>query len=812
MFWFRLPVFFVVITAAVRPCDSLDFSNSTVKLYLLGLFPMTGSWAGGQAVLPATKLAVQDINANPDILPGYELVLIPKDTSCDGGEATDVMYRELFNRSTTKIMILGAGCSIATEPTAQASHHWNLIQISYGSSSPKLSSRTLFPRFFRLLSPESLYNIAKLAIFREFKWKKVATLHQSVPLFSLSMADFHWDAKQRGIDIIAAESFVDNPRAQVANIKELGARIIVGGFYSQMARRVFCAAYHQKMFGAKYVWILPGWFETEWWRQQDDSIDCSVAEMDLATANYFMIYLDTMPSDTNRRPSLSGLTTSGFLQKFKEIAGTDDVESLSGHTHMTLGYDTVWAAALTLHRAQARLQELDPALTLKDFSYDGSTVKIFFQILSNLTFEGVSGPVKFTSSGDRLGLLLLRQLQAGKRVPIGLLDPTIGSGEDIIWDGYQPIIWKGGAPPIDFIIAKDDYRTIHFPVFITGTAFAVLGIILASCFLAFNVYFRKMRVIKMSSPNINNLMLVGGMMAYISIVLLGVDTGIASEEVFIGTCKAKTWCLSIGFSLAFGSMFSKTWRVHKIFTNKTAMKTVLKDARLMTSVATLVLLDVVILILWEIFDPVTAEKRLGEKVFDEENDDIVYTPIHTMCQSANLIYWIGAFYVINGLLLVFGAFLAWETRKVSIPALNDSKYIGICVYNILILSFIGAPVSFILEDPNIHFALIATLIWLATTLTLCVVFGPKIKMRNDIRPAQNTMVSAVTHDMQSRAAVDSQKEINLLRQELKILRKRCKEGSEELREESMAACSSATTASEAVEKTSKLAPDSKNDK
>ena len=52
---------------------------------------------------------------------------------------------------------------------------------------------------------------------------------------------------------------------------------------------------------------------------------------------------------------------------------------------------------------------------------------------------------------------------------------------------------------------------------------------------------------------------------------------------------------------------------------------------------------------------------------------------------------------------------------------------GICVYNILILSFIGAPVSFILEDPNIHFALIATLIWLATTLTLCVVFGPKVK-------------------------------------------------------------------------------------
>lgn len=31
--------------------------------------------------------------------------------------------------------------------------------------------------------------------------------------------------------------------------------------------------------------------------------------------------------------------------------------------------------------------------------------------------------------------------------------------------------------------------------------------------------------------------------------------------------QVKTWTLSLGFTLAFGSMFSKTWRVHSIFTN-----------------------------------------------------------------------------------------------------------------------------------------------------------------------------------------------------------------------------------------------------
>ena len=40
--------------------------------------------------------------------------------------------------------------------------------------------------------------------------------------------------------------------------------------------------------------------------------------------------------------------------------------------------------------------------------------------------------------------------------------------------------------------------------------------------------------------------------------------------------QARTAVLAIGFSLSFGAMFSKTWRVHKIFT---AAKTLKKMVR-----------------------------------------------------------------------------------------------------------------------------------------------------------------------------------------------------------------------------------------
>ena len=41
----------------------------------------------------------------------------------------------------------------------------------------------------------------------------------------------------------------------------------------------------------------------------------------------------------------------------------------------------------------------------------------------------------------------------------------------------------------------------------------------------------------MSSPNINNLMLIGGILAYVSIIFQGVDTSVASTGAFVAMCK-----------------------------------------------------------------------------------------------------------------------------------------------------------------------------------------------------------------------------------------------------------------------------------
>jgi gamma-aminobutyric acid type B receptor len=50
-------------------CDGLKDKNITIG----GIFPMSGSWAGGQGCLPAVEMALEDVNSRDDILSEYHL-------------------------------------------------------------------------------------------------------------------------------------------------------------------------------------------------------------------------------------------------------------------------------------------------------------------------------------------------------------------------------------------------------------------------------------------------------------------------------------------------------------------------------------------------------------------------------------------------------------------------------------------------------------------------------------------------------------------------------------------------------------------
>ena len=44
----------------------------------------------------------------------------------------------------------------------------------------------------------------------------------------------------------------------------------------------------------------------------------------------------------------------------------------------------------------------------------------------------------------------------------------------------------------------------------------------------------------------------------------------------------------------------------------------------------------------------------------------------------------GILYGMNGLLLIFGLFLSYETRNMTVRDLNDSRYVGMAIYNVAV--------------------------------------------------------------------------------------------------------------------------------
>ncbi|KAL5005108.1 hypothetical protein ScPMuIL_018564 [Solemya velum] len=111
---------------------------------------------------------------------------------------------------------------------------------------------------------------------------------------------------------------------------------------------------------------------------------------------------------------------------------------------------------------------------------------------------------------------------------------------------------------------------------------------------------------------------------------------------------------------------------------------------------------------------------------DDDNDSIIIPEVYA-CESKSTL-WLPMLYGLKGLLLLFGVFLAWETRNVKIPALNDSKNIGLCIYNVFTMSAVGLVITMLIPANQVVavFLVPCICIILSTTGTICIIFLPKV--------------------------------------------------------------------------------------
>ncbi|XP_006742239.1 probable G-protein coupled receptor 156 [Leptonychotes weddellii] len=260
--------------------------------------------------------------------------------------------------------------------------------------------------------------------------------------------------------------------------------------------------------------------------------------------------------------------------------------------------------------------------------------------------------------------------------------------------------------------------------------FLSCGLLLIVFFLGFTIRCRNNRIVKMSSPNLNIVTLLGSCLTYSSVYLFGIQDRDALEGRSMETLiQIRLSMLCIGTSLVFGPILGKSWRLYKVFTQRVPDKRVIiKDLQLLGLVAALVIADVILLVTWVLTDPIQCLQILGVSMTVTGRDVSCSLTSSHFCASRYSDVWIALVLVCKGLLLLYGAYLAGLTDHVSSPPVNQSLTIMVGVNLVVVAAGLLFMVTRYLHSwPNLVFGLTSGGIFVCTTTINCFIFVPQLK-------------------------------------------------------------------------------------
>ena len=175
---------------------------------------------------------------------------------------------------------------------------------------------------------------------------------------------------------------------------------------------------------------------------------------------------------------------------------------------------------------------------------------LFNSYLMHTKIEGVTGTIRFDSYGRRI-------------LQVSVVNLSHSVSTTTI---YKPGVFKNINVTFPAEVGSQRHLDgIPLVLFISMSSVALLGIIYAIAILIFNVVNRKDRVIKMTSPNINVLVILGSILLCGSVGLIGLDSQWVSHSTMATLQQATSYTLSLGFAMIFAAILTKLWRVYVIF-------------------------------------------------------------------------------------------------------------------------------------------------------------------------------------------------------------------------------------------------------
>jgi branched-chain amino acid transport system substrate-binding protein len=399
-----------ISSAGVIPIEAQQEETSKAsalpsEIKIGGVFPIVKRPDAGRDRRDAFLMAVYEINNQTGadrILPeGVKLVPIVKDD--DNSAAGGTAAAQALIAEGVHIVIGSSGSSVSAAMAAELGPQ-NIPQISYASSSPSLSDRSLYPYFMRVAASDADQGKAVADLVQAFGWTRGAAIHTSDSYGTGLVTVFTEIFINRGGTMITDQQFdpgATDVGAQVQAIVDTNPEFILGHFIDVDAATA-----------VKKSWEL-GAIEIPWITTDGWSTTATFAN-DATVKRAMQHMIGTTPAPLTGA-GYQSFNQSWFDPKWNFLEGPAYSQSSGNvfNAYAPLSYDSVYVAARGLAAANTT---------------DG---KPLLNSLYKVTHDGASGMIRFNNLGEVIGRYEYVQLVGDSYTTFGNWEATatLNSGE-----------------------------------------------------------------------------------------------------------------------------------------------------------------------------------------------------------------------------------------------------------------------------------------------------------------------------------------------------------------------------------------------
>ncbi|XP_055607463.1 uncharacterized protein LOC129755136 [Uranotaenia lowii] len=236
-------------------------------------------------------------------------------------------------------------------------------------------------------------------------------------------------------------------------------------------------------------------------------------------------------------------------------------------------------------------------------------------------------------------------------------------------------------------------------------ACSIIGLLPPAAVFTFR--YQQVKVVRAASPALLRVIALGAFFIYCTTVVM-------YPPPSLYTCTARVWLREIGFSLTYGALMLKTWRISVIFRVRSAKAVKITDAFLLKRLGLLCgFVGIALLVRTLVAPPVVIVGRTADnlKAF--------------LCKTD---WWDHTFTSMEVLFLAWGVRLCIMVRKAP-SEFNESRFISMAIYNEFLLTcFLNVSMLFLQSpaNPDLLYIIFFCHTQLTVTLLLGLIFGSKV--------------------------------------------------------------------------------------